>query len=108
MEVDDLFPIVEAGVLLGFAELKEGDVNITPEGKAWAEAGIEDQKRMFRDAALARILLALALLTLVLAYRIGRRFAGPTAAFAASRATFRGGTASVAGFTIGVSAAAVF
>jgi NitT/TauT family transport system ATP-binding protein len=57
MEVDDLFPIVEAAVLLGFAELKEGDVNITPEGKAWAEAGVEEQKRMFREAALSRILL---------------------------------------------------
>jgi NitT/TauT family transport system ATP-binding protein len=57
MEVDDLFPIVEAAVLLGFAELKEGDVNITPEGKAWVEADIDDQKRMFRQAALSRILL---------------------------------------------------
>jgi NitT/TauT family transport system ATP-binding protein len=57
MEVDDLFPIVEAAVLLGFAELKEGDVNITPEGKAWAEAGVEEQKKMFREAALSRILL---------------------------------------------------
>ena len=55
MEVDDLFPIVDAAVLLGFAELKEGDVNITPEGKAWAEADIDEQKKMFRDAVLARI-----------------------------------------------------
>jgi NitT/TauT family transport system ATP-binding protein len=56
MEVDDLFPIVEAAVLLGFAELKEGDVDITPAGKAWAEAGIETQKQAFREAALSRIL----------------------------------------------------
>jgi NitT/TauT family transport system ATP-binding protein len=55
MEVDDLFPIVEAAVLLGFAELKEGDVNVTPEGKAWVEADIDEQKRMFREAALSRI-----------------------------------------------------
>jgi NitT/TauT family transport system ATP-binding protein len=55
MEVDDLFPIVDAAVLLGFAELKEGDVNIIPEGKAWAEADIDEQKKMFRDAVLARI-----------------------------------------------------
>src|SRR5215472_14839731 len=55
MEVDDLFPIVEAAVLLGFAELKEGDVNITPEGKAWVEADIDEQKRLFREAALSRI-----------------------------------------------------
>ncbi len=57
MEVDDLFPIVEAAALLGFAELKEGDVDITPAGKAWAEADIDTQKQLFREAALSRILL---------------------------------------------------
>jgi NitT/TauT family transport system ATP-binding protein len=57
MEVDDLFPIVDAAVLLGFAELREGDVSITPNGKLWIEAEIEDQKKIFRDAVLARVLL---------------------------------------------------
>jgi NitT/TauT family transport system ATP-binding protein len=57
LEVDDLFPIVEAAVLLGFATLKEGDVDITPQGKTWVEADIDTQKKLFRDAALARILL---------------------------------------------------
>ncbi|HKF22205.1 MAG TPA: AAA-associated domain-containing protein, partial [Candidatus Angelobacter sp.] len=57
MEVDDLFPIVEAAVLLGFAELKEGDVDITPAGWAWAEADMDTQRRLFREAALSRILL---------------------------------------------------
>jgi NitT/TauT family transport system ATP-binding protein len=57
MEVDDLFPIVDAAVLLGFAELKEGDVSITPTGKLWVEADIETQKIMFREATLHRVLL---------------------------------------------------
>ncbi|HEY6305721.1 MAG TPA: AAA-associated domain-containing protein [Candidatus Angelobacter sp.] len=57
MEVDDLFPIVEAAVLLGFAELKEGDVDITPAGKTWVEADIDTQKQLFREAALSHILL---------------------------------------------------
>src|SRR5260370_35062943 len=57
MEVDDLFPIVEAAVLLGFAVLKEGDVDITPEGRTWVEADIDEQKKIFREAALSRILL---------------------------------------------------
>ncbi|HMF92160.1 MAG TPA: AAA-associated domain-containing protein, partial [Candidatus Angelobacter sp.] len=56
MEVDDLFPIVEAAVLLGFAELKEGDVDITPAGRAWVEADMDTQRRLFREAALSRIL----------------------------------------------------
>ena len=57
MEVDDLFPIVEAAVLLGFTESKEGDVDITPAGKKWVEADIDTQKKLFREAALSRILL---------------------------------------------------
>lgn len=57
MEVDDLFPIVEAAVLLGFAELKEGDADITAAGKRWVEADIDSQKQLFREAALSRILL---------------------------------------------------
>ena len=55
MEVDDLFPIVEEAVLLGFAKSKEGDVEITPEGKAFAEADIATRKAMFRDAILANV-----------------------------------------------------
>jgi NitT/TauT family transport system ATP-binding protein len=57
MEVDDLFPIVEAAVLLGFAESKEGDVDMTAAGKKWVEADIDTQKQLFREAALSRILL---------------------------------------------------
>ena len=53
LEVDDLLPIVEASTLLHFARAQEGDVEITPEGKAFAEADIETQKRLFHDAALA-------------------------------------------------------
>ena len=57
MEVDDLFPIVEEAVLLGFAKSREGDVEITPAGKAFAEADIATRKRLFREAALANVLL---------------------------------------------------
>ncbi len=55
MEVDDLFPIVEEAVLLGLAKSREGDVEVTPEGKAFAEAEIEARKKMFRDAILKNI-----------------------------------------------------
>jgi len=57
MEVDDLFPIVEEAVLLGFAKSHEGDVEITPAGKAFAEADIVTRKRLFREAALAHVVL---------------------------------------------------
>jgi NitT/TauT family transport system ATP-binding protein len=55
MDVDDLLPIVEAAVLLGFATLKEGDVQITPEGVAFAEADILTRKVLFREAALKHV-----------------------------------------------------
>jgi NitT/TauT family transport system ATP-binding protein len=55
MELDDLLPIVEGGTLLGFAVTKEGDVTITPAGKAFAEADIPTRKVIFRDAALQHV-----------------------------------------------------
>ena len=53
LEVDDLLPIIEATTLLGFANAREGDVEITPQGKAFAEADIDTKKNLFREAALA-------------------------------------------------------
>ena len=44
MEVDDLLPIVEAATLLSFAKSDKGDVEITPAGKAFAEADIATRK----------------------------------------------------------------
>jgi NitT/TauT family transport system ATP-binding protein len=55
LEVDDLLPIVEGATLLGFATTREGDVKMTPEGKAFAEADISSRKLLFRQAALARV-----------------------------------------------------
>ena len=55
MEVDDLLPIVDAAVLLDFIRLSEGDVAITPEGRAFAEADILTRKEVFRRAALAHV-----------------------------------------------------
>jgi NitT/TauT family transport system ATP-binding protein len=57
MEVDDLFPIVDGAVMLGFAESTKGDVHITPAGKAFAEADITTRKKLFRDALLSHVTL---------------------------------------------------
>jgi NitT/TauT family transport system ATP-binding protein len=57
MEVDDLFPIVDAAVMLGFAESRQGDVHITSTGKEFAEADIPERKRLFRDAVLSHAML---------------------------------------------------
>jgi NitT/TauT family transport system ATP-binding protein len=55
MDSEDLLPIVEASVVLGFAVLKEGDVEITPEGTQFADADILTRKMLFRQAALKNI-----------------------------------------------------
>jgi NitT/TauT family transport system ATP-binding protein len=55
MDVEDLLPILEACVLLGFALLREGDVEITPQGVAFAAADIQQRKILFRQAALEHV-----------------------------------------------------
>ncbi len=57
MEVDDLLPTVEATTLLKFANSDRGDVEITPLGKAFADADISNRKTLFRDALLANVAL---------------------------------------------------
>ncbi|HET9407084.1 MAG TPA: nitrate/sulfonate/bicarbonate ABC transporter ATP-binding protein [Candidatus Sulfotelmatobacter sp.] len=57
MDVEDLLPIVEACAVLGFATLKEGDVQITPEGVAFADADIQRRKELFREAALRHVMI---------------------------------------------------
>jgi NitT/TauT family transport system ATP-binding protein len=57
LDAEDLLPIVEASVLLGFATLKEGDVQITAEGIRFAEADILARKILFRQAALKHIMI---------------------------------------------------
>jgi NitT/TauT family transport system ATP-binding protein len=55
MDVEDLLPILEACVLLGFAWLKEGDVQLSKQGEAFADADIQTRKVLFRQAALEHV-----------------------------------------------------
>src|ERR1700734_4209142 len=55
LEVDDLLPILEATQMLGLATANEGDVRLTPAGKAFAEADITTRKTLFRDAVLEHV-----------------------------------------------------
>ncbi|MDQ2715152.1 MAG: nitrate/sulfonate/bicarbonate ABC transporter ATP-binding protein [Chloroflexota bacterium] len=55
LEIDDLFPLVEATDLLGLADTEEGDLVLTEEGKHFAEAGVLEEKQVFRKQALAHI-----------------------------------------------------
>jgi NitT/TauT family transport system ATP-binding protein len=57
MNVEDLLPILEACQLLGFARLKEGDVELLTQGIEFADADIQARKILFRHAALEHVTL---------------------------------------------------
>jgi NitT/TauT family transport system ATP-binding protein len=54
-EIDDLFPLVDALVLLGFATVENGRIRLTETGHQFATADIQRSKEIFREAALARV-----------------------------------------------------
>jgi len=56
-EIDDLLPIIDAARLLGFVKVEEGDVEITPAGREFADAEILRQKELFRQTALENVTL---------------------------------------------------
>jgi NitT/TauT family transport system ATP-binding protein len=58
MEVDDLFPVAETLQLLRFAEIEGGDIRLTDIGKQFAEAGVDDRKKLFQRQLLAHVPLA--------------------------------------------------
>ena len=55
MDVEDLLPILEACQLLGFAWLKEGDVQLSRQGVQFADADIQSRKVLFREAVLEHV-----------------------------------------------------
>jgi len=55
LEVDALLPTVDTATLLGLLKLEEGDAILTAEGKAFAQADIQERKAIFRKTALANI-----------------------------------------------------
>ncbi|HEX3407551.1 MAG TPA: nitrate/sulfonate/bicarbonate ABC transporter ATP-binding protein [Caulobacteraceae bacterium] len=57
-EVDDLFPIAETLQLLRFAEVAQGDIQLTPAGRRFAESDLEDRKRVFAEHLVAYVPLA--------------------------------------------------
>jgi NitT/TauT family transport system ATP-binding protein len=47
MEIDELFPVAETLQMLRFAELEGGDLKLTEEGIAFAQADLDERKRIF-------------------------------------------------------------
>lgn len=72
LEVDDLFPIAEVLQALGFADVREGDIFLTPPARVFAEHDIQARKVMFAEHLLRYVPLA-ALIKTVLDERPGHR-----------------------------------
>ncbi len=58
MEVDDLFPVAETLQMLRFAEIEGGDIRLTDVGRQFADAAIDDRKRLFQRQLLAYVPIA--------------------------------------------------
>ena len=52
IEADDLLTILDAAVLLGLAEVKQGDASVTPVGRRFAEAEVEEARAIFMEQVL--------------------------------------------------------
>jgi NitT/TauT family transport system ATP-binding protein len=55
LDSDDLLPILDACVLLGFATVEQGDAEISELGREVAAGDIQKRKLLFRDAVLAHV-----------------------------------------------------
>jgi NitT/TauT family transport system ATP-binding protein len=56
--MDELFPLIETLQLLGFAHVSGGDIELTPLGRAHAEADMLARKQIFAEALLKHVPLA--------------------------------------------------
>jgi NitT/TauT family transport system ATP-binding protein len=56
--MDELFPLIETLQLLGFADVSSGDIELTPLGRAYAEADMLTRKQIFAESLLKHVPLA--------------------------------------------------
>jgi NitT/TauT family transport system ATP-binding protein len=57
--LDELFPLIDFMQILGWAQVSGGDIELTPAGRAYAEADMLPKKQMFAEALLKYVPLAL-------------------------------------------------
>lgn len=58
MNVDDLFPILEMLEILGFAQVSEGDIQLSQLGRQYADADLQERKALFAQSLLKKVPLA--------------------------------------------------
>jgi NitT/TauT family transport system ATP-binding protein len=55
LEVDDLLPLVDACLLLGFVTTHDGELHLTEHGLPFADADIQESKQLFAEIATQRV-----------------------------------------------------
>ena len=55
LEVDDLLPLVDACLMLGFVTTRAGQLELTSDGRRFADADIQQSKRLFAEVATERV-----------------------------------------------------
>jgi NitT/TauT family transport system ATP-binding protein len=58
LQVNDLLRLAEVTVMMGFAELRDGQLHLTASGRALAETDMQGRKRLFADHLLRSVPLA--------------------------------------------------
>ena len=58
MNIDDLFPILETLEILGFANISDGDIQLSHLGKQFARSNLQIRKELFAKSLLANVPLA--------------------------------------------------
>jgi NitT/TauT family transport system ATP-binding protein len=58
LDINDLFPLTETLEILGFAEVSAGDIELSDTGKAFADADLQERKKIFAKKLLSRVPLA--------------------------------------------------
>ena len=58
LEIDDLFPVAETLQMLRLADIESGDLRLTPEAIQFADATVDERKRLFARHLLAYVPLA--------------------------------------------------
>jgi NitT/TauT family transport system ATP-binding protein len=55
LDVDDLLPIVDAAKMMGFIELKEGDIHLKPIAYQFIQGDVDERKQIVRDLLLTNV-----------------------------------------------------
>ena len=55
MDIEDFFPLIEGANLLDITQVTDGDIELTEDGRRFAEMALLDRKELFREQLLRQV-----------------------------------------------------